>query len=66
MFWSPDKKRLFEYVPDNYELGRMFPPLLFSGHIQEMLTEVISKSFIVNGKIQSANIDMTQYLNNKL
>lgn len=66
MFWSPDRCRLFEYVPNEYECGRWFPPLIFKGHVQEMLTEVVCKSVVIDGMHEKTCMDLTQHLKRQL
>lgn len=55
-YWSPDGRRRFEFAPPRHVEGLKFPPLLFRGRPQEVLSETITRTVKVCGRVKTVTI----------
>jgi len=66
VFWSPDGETLYEYAPLEYDFERRVPPILFRGHVREVVSEVIEQTVIVNGQQIVNRMNLSQRLKRQL
>jgi len=66
VFWSPDGETLYEYAPLEYDFERRIPPILFRGHVREVVSEFIEQTVVIGDKKIVNKIDLTPRLKRQL